>query len=258
MPLASMRWSTCDGEHRRVTRSSAPPSHPLSGPRRPVLRDLVQHPEHGPLPALLLGLTALTGIVDAVSILSLGRVFVANMTGNVVFIGFALARAPGFSLSASLWALLGFLLGALLAGQLTRAMVDHRRLFATGTALEVALLTVALVDLLAHHGEVDRLTALLVAGVLAAALGLQNGIVRRLGVPDLTTTVLTMTLTGLAADRTRRDATVRRLLALLTMLAGAIAGALLVLHRGPQWAVLLALVLAGGVAGGAVLAARRR
>ena len=37
----------------------------------------------------------LVGVVDAVSILSLGRVFVANMTGNVVFVGFALAGASG-------------------------------------------------------------------------------------------------------------------------------------------------------------------
>jgi hypothetical protein len=37
---------------------------------------------------LLLTLTVVTGTVDAVSILSLGRVFVANMTGNVVFVGF--------------------------------------------------------------------------------------------------------------------------------------------------------------------------
>jgi uncharacterized membrane protein YoaK (UPF0700 family) len=42
-----------------------------------------------------------------VSILTLGRVFVANMTGNVVFIGFALVGIPGFSLSASLFALAG-------------------------------------------------------------------------------------------------------------------------------------------------------
>ena len=48
----------------------------------------------------MLVLTALTGVADAVSILSLGRVFVANMTGNVVFMGFALAGAPGFSLLA--------------------------------------------------------------------------------------------------------------------------------------------------------------
>lgn len=52
--------------------------------------------EHGPLPALLLGLTAVTGVVDAISILALGRVFVANMTGNIVFIGLAIAHAPAF------------------------------------------------------------------------------------------------------------------------------------------------------------------
>src|ERR1700745_721341 len=75
-------------------------------------RRLVVDPIHGPLPALLLVLTVLTGVVDAVSILSLGRVFVANMTGNVVFVGFALAGASGFSLSASLSALAGVLAGA--------------------------------------------------------------------------------------------------------------------------------------------------
>jgi hypothetical protein len=47
------------------------------------------HPRHGPLPALLLVLTVATGVVDAVSILALGRVFIANMTGNIVFLGFA-------------------------------------------------------------------------------------------------------------------------------------------------------------------------
>src|SRR5580692_13218654 len=73
----------------------------------------------GPLPELLLALTLVTGIVDAVSILALGRVFVANMTGNVVFAGFAIAGAPGFSLSASLFALAGFLVGAYLGGLMT-------------------------------------------------------------------------------------------------------------------------------------------
>ena len=60
---------------------------------------------HGPLPPLLLGLTLLTGLVDAFSYLVLGHVFVANMTGNVVFLGFALAGAPGFSIAASLVAI---------------------------------------------------------------------------------------------------------------------------------------------------------
>ena len=75
---------------------------------------------HGPLRPLLLVLTVVTGVVDAVSILELGRVFVANMTGNVVFIGFALAGAPGFSLAASLSALAGFLVAAALYGVLAR------------------------------------------------------------------------------------------------------------------------------------------
>ena len=61
---------------------------------------------------MFLVLTGVTGIVDAVSILGLGRVFVANMTGNVVFIGFALAGAPGFSVTGSFSALAGFLAGA--------------------------------------------------------------------------------------------------------------------------------------------------
>ena len=204
-----------------MANSAAHPADPSARRSGRVLRELIHHPEHGPLPALLLGLTVVTGIVDAVSILSLGCVFVANMTGNI---GFALARAPGFSLSASLSALAGFLLGALLAGRLIRAIADHRRLFATGTVLEVALLALALIDLVAHHDRTGGLTALLVAGVLAGALGLQNGVVRRLGIPDLTTTVLTMTLTGLAADRRSAGATARRLLALLTMLAGAVSG----------------------------------
>ena len=45
-----------------------------------ILRD----PVHGPLPGLLFLLTAVTGVIDAVSLLALGRVFVANVTGTLV------------------------------------------------------------------------------------------------------------------------------------------------------------------------------
>ena len=44
------------------------------------------------IPYALLGMTAVTGLVDAVSFLSLGRVFTANMTGNVVILAFATAH----------------------------------------------------------------------------------------------------------------------------------------------------------------------
>src|SRR3981081_2831937 len=65
----------------------------------------------GPLPPLLLTLTVVTGLVDATSYLKLGHVFVANMTGNVVFLGFGIAGAPDFAILDSLVALVSFGLG---------------------------------------------------------------------------------------------------------------------------------------------------
>ena len=108
-------------------------------------RSLFADPAFGPLRGLLLTLTVVTGVVDAVSILALGRVFVANMTGNVVFAGFAIVGAPGFSLSASLFALAGFLIGAGFGGtMITRVGGDRAALLRAGTAAEVALAAVAL------------------------------------------------------------------------------------------------------------------
>jgi hypothetical protein len=57
--------------------------------------------KNGPLPPLLVAMTLVTGLVDAFSYLVFGHVFVANMTGNVVFLAFALAGASGFSIGKS-------------------------------------------------------------------------------------------------------------------------------------------------------------
>lgn len=101
---------------------------------------------HGPLPPLLIGLTLVTGLVDAFSYLLLGHVFVANMTGNVVFLGFALAGAPGFSITASLVALVAFAAGALLGGLLaTRHGAHPARLFSVATSVQALFLTAAAV-----------------------------------------------------------------------------------------------------------------
>jgi uncharacterized membrane protein YoaK (UPF0700 family) len=94
-----------------------------------------QSGKHGPLPPLLLGLTLVTGLVDAFSYLALGHIFVANMTGNVVFLGFALAGAPGFSIASSLVALACFGVGALLGGIVGSRLGQHRgRHLATAAA----------------------------------------------------------------------------------------------------------------------------
>ena len=206
----------------------------------------LNHPRHGPLPALLLSLTVATGVVDAVSILALGRVFVANMTGNIVFIGFALAGAPGFSLVAAVLALAGFLIGAAACGPaISRWRQARGRLLAVVTTVESLLLAGALTVAAGSAEPFGDTARNLIAVVSAIALGMQNAAARELAVPDATTTVLTMTLTGFAADLRERNVPVliRRLLAIVAMLVGALLGAILVLRRDTTWALALAVAL---------------
>jgi uncharacterized membrane protein YoaK (UPF0700 family) len=195
-----------------------------------VWHELARGDKHGPLPVLLLVLTMATGVVDAVSVLGLGRVFVANMTGNVVFVGFALAGVPDFSLVASVIALLGFLLGAYLGGRLAGLHTHRGRLLRNVALIELGLVAVALLLSLLSAATVVQ------AALLAVAMGMQNATARRLAVPDLTTTVLTSTLSGFASEirRQGRVAAARRGLAVFAMFAGAVAGATLVLHAIPH------------------------
>ncbi|MET1026401.1 MAG: YoaK family protein, partial [Dongiaceae bacterium] len=156
---------------------------------------------HGPLPLILLGLTVLTGMVDAVSYLRLGHVFVANMTGNVIFLGFAAGGAREFSVIASLVALAAFFVGAFSVGKIGGSVGAHRgHLIAAAIAIETILVAAALtLSLVIPDAETGAARYGLIT-LLSLAMGVQNAIVRRLAVPDLTTTVLTLTFTGLAAD----------------------------------------------------------
>jgi uncharacterized membrane protein YoaK (UPF0700 family) len=196
---------------------------------------------------LLLTLTFVTGVVDAVSFLGLGRVFVANMTGNVVFLGFAAAGEASLSVVASVTAVLAFLLGALAGGRLISRVDDRgHRLLRDSTLVQTALVAVSVV-LAATLGAGGRLGSELLIVVLGLAMGLQNAAVRRIDIPDLTTTVLTRTLTGLAADSKAAGGKgarpVRQLAAIAAMLLGAFAGGVLQLHVSMWVALLLALVV---------------
>ena len=188
----------------------------------------------GPLPPLLLTLTVVTGLVDATSYLKLGHVFVANMTGNIVFLGFGIAGAGGISVWASLTALGSFLVGGIAGGRIgARWSSDRGRHLTATTSTELLLVAVALVvaAFSAHHiGTTSRYAVIV---LLAVAMGVQNTAARKLAVPDLTTTVLTMTLTGLAADSAlaggHGSKLGRRALSVAAMLLGALIGGLLVL-----------------------------
>ena len=204
-----------------------------------------EHPDAArrvePLLLALSLLTLVTGLVDAACYLGLGRVFTANMTGNVVLLAFGAAGAQGLPVLAPTVSLLVFLVGATAGGRLASSVVGPagaevpaplRRRWVTVALLgELGLVAVAAVVALGLPVGGGGARRYVVIGLLAAALGLQNATVRRLAVPDVTTTVLTLTLTGLAADSWlaggHSPRAGRRVAAVGLMAAGALVGALL-------------------------------
>jgi uncharacterized membrane protein YoaK (UPF0700 family) len=200
----------------------------------------------------MLALTVVTGLVDAFSYLVLGHVFVANMTGNVVFSGFAIAGAAGFSLAASLSALAAFAAGALLGGRLAHGAGAHRgRVLHLALLLETTLVLAAyVIAQVTDTSQVSTAVQYALIVLLGLAMGVQNATARALAVPDLTTTVLTLTITGVAADSrlaggkgSKGSKVGRRLLSAAAMFTGGLAGAVAVQHGGRALPLLFAAVL---------------
>jgi uncharacterized membrane protein YoaK (UPF0700 family) len=193
-------------------------------------------------------LTVVSGLVDAVSYLGLGHVFTANMTGNVVLLGFAAAGAPGFSVTASLASLGSFLVGAACAGRICLHIASRRRWLVVAMVTEGVLAGGAAAVASTADGVISsgwvRYTVIV---LLAFAMGMRNSTIRRLAVRDVTTTVLTMTLTGLAADSSlaggNNPKVARRTSAVAAMLIGAVGGAALFLHQRATWPLVLVAVL---------------
>lgn len=195
--------------------------------------------------AVLMILTAISGLVDAVSYLGLGHVFTANMTGNVVILGFAAAGASGFSVPACLTSLGAFFAGAACTGRMVPRL-SKRRLLIFALTTEGALTAAAAAIAYATGAIGTGWPRFAVIAALGFGMGVRNATIRRIGIPDMTTTVLTLTLTGLAADAATAGAAAprigRRVLAIAAMLIGAVAGALIFLHPGPG----LALAIGSG------------
>jgi uncharacterized membrane protein YoaK (UPF0700 family) len=198
----------------------------------------VKHAFDPRVPLLLL-LSVTTGLVDAASVLGLGKVFTANMTGNIVFLGFAAAGTPGFAWPLFIAAIMSFLAGALVGGRTGKAHVgrSERRWLLTAAGVETLLLWIAAalaIGLGRNSPESLRLFAII--ALTGLAMGFRNATIRQMKVPDLTTTVLTLTLTGLAADSTPAGGGntnwARRIGAVLAIFLGAAVGAALLLHFG--------------------------
>jgi len=200
-------------------------------------------------PYALLGMTVVTGLVDAVSFLSLGHVFTANMTGNIVFLAFATAHVSGLSVARSSTALLSFLMGAILGGRvMARASADSQiRFAAQAFFLEGIFLLAASFCSIGYRGDREHsFQPFALIASTALAMGTRNAAVRKLAIPDLTTTVLTLTITGIGADSSLANGNnprlARRVAAVAAMFLGAALGAV-VIHYSISGALWLATAI---------------
>ncbi|MBT1162666.1 YoaK family protein [Bifidobacterium sp. SO1] len=242
---------------------------------------------YGLLSPALVVLTFVAGLVDALSYLALGHVFVANVTGNIVFLGFAFAHAQGFVWWTSALTLAAFMIGALIGGLIIRRFGTNRaKHLLVSTCVQLAFVIAALVGIwllnrfspeptiggigsgtaasatssalsaaasaqatqpslnfpTANHIDLHIITLIV---LLAPAMGIQNSTARKLSVPDLPTTVLTMTLTGIVADTSahghEQSKLGRRAVVMCALALGALTGAMLQ-TRGYEDVILMVMI----------------
>ncbi|WP_166877024.1 YoaK family protein [Salinibacterium sp. ZJ450] len=179
----------------------------------------------------LLLLTASTGAFDAVSYLALDRVFTGNMTGNVLFLGFAAIGIEGIPFLNNLVALAGFIVGSMVSGRIIGHGEDDGTLprsaawvLGYGAAIAIMLAVVWLLI-----GELPEPALLAITFLLAAVMGGQVSAVKPIGNSEITTIVVTNTVANLARDSRlgggRNQPWVQRLLAVVAMGLGAVVGA---------------------------------
>ncbi|CNF58570.1 Predicted membrane protein [Mycobacterium tuberculosis] len=197
---------------------------------------------------LMLALTFSTGIVDAVGFLGLDRVFTGNMTGNVVILGMAIAGGGDLPVMGPLLALLGFMAGAALAGWRLREAEPGWPPQATAFFALAALLVMTTgVGLVCMGGSAPGPTEITLTTILGSAMGLQAATARHIAVKDVTTVVVTSTITAFSGGLVRGaggsgKVLDRRLAAVALILVGAAVGA-----ASLRWQLGAGLILAGTV-----------
>ncbi|MFF4233761.1 YoaK family protein [Streptomyces sp. NPDC001820] len=215
------------------------------------------HGSDGPLPALLLLLTTVTGLVDSVSYFVLGKVFVANMAGNLIFVGFGLS-AVGPAVAPSAIAIGAFLVGCVTGGRAVQSLAHHRGRLLCGSATVVAALVVVAVALLwgVEENSVPSARRWGAIVALACGMGFQAALTRQVNLKDMRTIVATLTFTAVAADSKLAGGRGRGVgsgvASVLTVVFGAFCGGLLLRVgdvRAPLLlAIALLLIAAAGVA----------
>ncbi|MEZ0365596.1 YoaK family protein [Mycobacterium sp. pUA109] len=182
--------------------------------------------------AALLLLTVATGLIDAISVLVLGHVFVANMTGNAIFVGFLFVPGTGIDWTGAAVSFGGFVTGAIVGGRFVRWLGHRIRVWLT-VALGTEIVVLAVLSILAGTGVLHYhdSSKLIVIASGALAFGLQNSTARQFGIQELYTTVLTSTIVGLGVDSRLAGGTGKReklrYSVVAAMVGGAVVGATL-------------------------------
>jgi uncharacterized membrane protein YoaK (UPF0700 family) len=204
---------------------------------------------------LMMALTVVTGALDAVGYLGLDRVFTGNMTGNVVILGMGIAAEEGLPVAGPLIALIGYVVGAAIVGGVIRGRVRAWTPVVTATICVNAVILAAVATvLLLVPVPGQSLGGVAAAATIALVMGAQASIARFLAVTDMTTVVVTSTITSYASETLFMGGlawfTHRRLWAVVAIFAGALAGGLMMkLHISVPVYVAAAVTLACGVLG---------
>jgi uncharacterized membrane protein YoaK (UPF0700 family) len=193
-------------------------------------------------------ITCICGIVDAASFLGLGHTFVELMTGNLVFLSFELGlrlHGQNVAITSYVVALTTFSMGATAGGRFGRVWSPYRDR-QVGFLVEWVCLLAAVLTTLELHPRTQGWERIVVIGVLAFGMGIQNAMLRRWGVPNLATNVMTLTMTALIADSPLAGGDSahggRRALSIALFALSAFVGAFLVPY-GVVWPLLVALGL---------------
>jgi uncharacterized membrane protein YoaK (UPF0700 family) len=197
-------------------------------------------------------ITVICGMLNAATFLGLGHVFAETMNGNIVFLAFTagthgisgLTALPASSMLPYAVVLVCFAAGAVAGGRLIRRDGETGRRM--GFAADAALIGIAAaVVALTHPGPAGD-ARYLVIGILAVAMGMQNVLIRRWGIPDLATNAMTKTMAYLVADSAlgggdNHHAT-RRSASIVIFAIGAATGAFLTRY-GVLWPILTSFSL---------------
>ncbi len=196
--------------------------------------------------ALVVLLAVAAGFSDALGYVGLGRVFTANMTGNTILLGLAIGQGEVAAARRSVAALVGFILGIVLAGSIVARTRDQSIWSMTVTATlagECLVLLVFTVSGTIASPSPNSMANVALIVVLAMAMGMQSVALHVLGISGVASTAINTTWIEVICGLSGRFSMIRQLHARASAEGNHLAGI------GAQVAIIGAYLVAAVAAG---------